>query len=104
MTIHYEDKGKLFADVIKKEAVPIVVQTMTNVIRGKIHVLPGRRFKDEINRLEDFFAITDAVIYTPSGKELYRCEFLTASKDKIVWIFPEQELPLGENESNLLPD
>jgi len=100
MTIHFDEKGKFFTDIIRKEAVSIVIQTMTNVIRGKIHVMPGRRFKDEINRLEDFFAITDAVIYNPSGKEIYRCEFLTASKDKIVWIFPEQDLPEGDGGGN----
>ncbi len=101
MTIHFDEKGKFFTDVIRKEAIPIVVQTMTNVIRGKIHVMPSRRFKDEINRLEDFFAITDAVIYNPAGKELYRCEFMAVSRDKIVWIFPEQELPELESEGNL---
>ncbi len=101
MTIHFDEKGKFFTDVIRKDAVPIVVQTMTNIIKGKIHVMPGRRFKDEINRLEDFFAITDAVIYSPAGKEIYRCEFMTASKDKIVWIFPEQELPGPDTGGNL---
>ena len=101
MTIHFDEKGKFFTDVIRKEAIQIVVQTMTNVIRGKIHLMPGRRFKDEINRLEDFFAITDAVIYNPAGKELYRCEFLTASRDKIVWIFPEPEFPEPEGGGNL---
>jgi len=101
MTIHFDEKGKFFTDVIRKEAIPIVVQTMTNVVRGKIYVMPGRRFKDEINRLEDFFAITDAVIYSPTGKELYRCEFMVASRDKIVWIFPEQELPKPENGGDL---
>ncbi len=100
MTIHFDEKGKFFTDVIRKDAIPIVVQTMTNVIRGKIHVIPGRRFKDEINRLEEFFAITDAIIYNPAGKELYRCEFLTASRDKIVWIFPEQELPEHDSGDN----
>jgi hypothetical protein len=101
MTIHFDDKGKFFTDVIRKEAVSIVVQTMTNVIRGKIHVMPDRRFKDEINRLDDFFAITDAVIYNSAGKELYRCEFLAVSRDKIVWIFPEQELPQSDAGGNL---
>jgi hypothetical protein len=101
MTIHFDEKGKIFTDVIKKEAIPIVVQTMTNIIRGKIHIMPGRRFKDEINRLEDFFAITDAVIYSPAGKEIYRCEFMTASKDNIVWIFPEQEPAKPDSEGNL---
>jgi hypothetical protein len=101
MTIHFDEKGKFFTDVIRKEAIPSVVQTMTNVIRGKIHVMPGRRFKDEINRLEDFFAITEAVIYNAAGKELYRCEFMVASRDKIVWIFPEQELPKPDSGDNL---
>lgn len=101
MTIHFDEKGKYFTDVIKKDAIPIVVQTMTNVIRGKIHVIPGRRIKDEISRLDDYFAVTDAVIYSPAGKELYRCEFMTISRDKIVWIFPEQEHPGSESRGNL---
>jgi len=93
MTIHIDDKGKFYTDIIKKESVSVIVQTMTNLIRGTIHIMPGRRFKDEINRLEEFFAITDATIYNPAGKEVYRCEFLTARRDKIVWIFPEQNQP-----------
>jgi hypothetical protein len=101
MTIHFDEKGKYFTDVIQKVAIRIVLQTMTNIVRGKIHIMPNRRFKDEINRLEDFFAITEAVIYGPAGEELYRCDFLSASRDKIVWIFPEQELPEPESGGNL---
>jgi hypothetical protein len=99
MAIHYDDKGKFFTDIVNKEPVQVIIQTETHVVRGKIHVMPGRRVKDEINRLDDFFAVTEAAVYSQSGKEIYRCNFLAINRDKIVWLLPEDELQKSENEA-----
>jgi len=92
MTISFDEKGKFYTDIINKESVQVILQTLTNVIRGKIHIMPGRRLKDEINRLDEFFAMTEATVYTPAGKKMYSCKFIAVNREKIVWLLPESEL------------
>ncbi|MCC7129227.1 MAG: hypothetical protein B6D39_05860 [Anaerolineae bacterium UTCFX2] len=92
MTIHFDQKGKFFTDIVNKEPVQVIIQTETNVVRGKIHLAPESRLKDEINSLDRFFAVTDAVVYNSSGKEMYRCNFISLNREKIIWILPEAEL------------
>ena len=64
----------------------------SNIIRGKIHIMPENRIKDEINRLEFFFAVTDAIVYAPAGNEMYHCKFIAINRDRIIWILPEAEI------------
>jgi len=97
MTIRFDDKGKFFTDVVNKEAVQVIIQTTTNVLRGKIHIVPGRRLKDEINQFEGFFAVTEAIVYNPAGKEIYRSKFVTVNREMIIWVLPENELNQPES-------
>ncbi|MCC6957910.1 MAG: hypothetical protein IT316_14015 [Anaerolineales bacterium] len=92
MAIHFDEKGKFFTDIVTKEPVQVIIQTETNVVRGKIHTMPDRRLKDEINHLDKFFVVTDAVVYNTTGKEMYRCNFIAINLEKIIWILPEEEL------------
>jgi len=48
MTIEYDDKGKFFTEVVKKLPVSVVIQTVTHMIRGFVHVREGERFKNEL--------------------------------------------------------
>jgi Family of unknown function (DUF6812) len=97
MSIHFDEKGKFFTDVISKESVPVIVETPTSRIQGFIHIRPGTRLKDEINQAEPFFAVTEATIFDIKGKEIYRCDFLAISREHIVWILPEDQLVKNEN-------
>jgi len=92
MSIRYDDKGKFFTDFVNKESVQVIIRTDTNIIRGKIHIMPENRIKDEINRLEYFFAVTDAIVFEPSGNEMYQCKFIAINRDQIIWILPEAEI------------
>jgi len=92
MSIRYDEKGKFFTDIVDKEAVQVIIKTDSNVIRGKIHIIPEACIKDEINRLEFFFAVTDATIYAPTGAEMYHCNFIAINRERIIWILPESEL------------
>lgn len=98
MPISGNETTKYFTDLIQKEAVPVVIQTMTNVIHGKIHTIPGRRIKDQVNQFEDFIAVTDALVLSPTGKEMFRCKFMALARDKIVWLTPESEIDRGFKE------
>jgi hypothetical protein len=92
MSIHFDEKGKFFTNVVNKEAIQVIIQTTTNVVRGKIHIMPGHRLKDEINQLDEFLAVTEATVYNPSGKEMYHCEFIAINREMIVWLLPESDL------------
>lgn len=92
MTTHYDEKGKFFTDVISKEPVPVIIQTITNRIHGMMHVRHESRLKDELNNEETFIALTDATIYDIVGKEQqYQRGFLAINRASIVWLVLEAE-------------
>jgi len=88
MTIEYDDKGKYYTNVIQKVAVPSMVQTTTNLIRGLIHVRHDERLKDELENDEQFIAVTEVSVCNAEGKVIYSGPFLAVQKSQIVWIMP----------------
>ena len=91
MTVRYDDKGKYFTDVIAKDVIPSTIQTLVSRIQGNIHVRVNERVKDELNRDEQFLAITDANIFNLQGQKLYEAEFMLINRDHVVWILPDEE-------------
>ena len=67
MTIEYDDKGKVFTDVVSKVAIPAIVQTTQQLIRGNVHVHRDERLKDELDRDELFLAMTDVSVIAANG-------------------------------------
>ncbi len=92
MNEQFDEKGKIYTNVIAKVPVPVTIQTLTHRIHGDIYVRPGERLKDELNGSEEFLALTDACVYTDDSKEIFRCHFLTLSIRQIVWLIPDDEL------------
>ena len=92
MNTRYDEKGKFYTNIIAKEDIEAIIQTDQGRIVGTIHIRPEARLKDEINRSEQFFAVTDAIVYDVSGDELYQCSFMTINRDHIVWIIPNEDL------------
>lgn len=92
MTIHFDEKGKFFTDVVTKEPIPTTIQTLTHRVHGSIHVRQGDRLKDTLVKAELFLAITEATVYSLQGKVLYETDFLVVHRDHIVWLLPDHEL------------
>jgi len=92
MTIRFDDKGKFFTDVVSKEAIPVLIQTVPHRIQGVIYVLPGERLKDGLNAEDEFVAVTDARVYDPLGKLLFYSTFLAVRRDHISWIAPLSDI------------
>lgn len=90
MDFQYDEKGKIFTEIIPKESVRVVVQTVTNRIVGYFHARSDNRLKDELNNIRDeqFIAITDATVLDAQGDELYRSDFLALNRSHIVWLIP----------------
>ena len=59
MSIEYDEKGKIFTDVVSKIAVYATIQTTTNMMRGRIHIRRDQRVKDELDQNESFLALTE---------------------------------------------
>jgi hypothetical protein len=90
MTIEYDEKGKVFTDIVSKVSIFVTVQTTTHMMRGRMHVQRDRRVKDELDRNENFLALTDVHVQGADGQTLFHCPFLAVRRDHIVWVMPEQ--------------
>ena len=91
MTIEYDEKGKIFTDIVPKVAIPAVVQTTQQLVRGNVHVRQDERLKDELDRDELFLAMTDANIIGADGQVLHESRFLAVRRAQIVWVMPARE-------------
>ena len=90
MTIEYDDKGKIFTDIVSKIAIYATIQTTTHLMRGRIHVRRDQRFKDELDLDESFLALTDVSVLASDGQVLFQAPFIALKRTHIVWAIPEQ--------------
>lgn len=90
MTIEYDEHGKIFTDIVSKVSIYVTIQTTTHMMRGRMHVRRDQRVKDELDREENFLALTDVQVQGPDGQTLFHSPFLAVRRDHIVWVMPEQ--------------
>jgi hypothetical protein len=89
----FEEKGKIYTQVVSKTPVRILLQTATNRIRGNMHVKKGERLKDELDAVIHFLAVTDADVFDSAGEKLlFKANFMAVNREQIIWVFPEEEL------------
>jgi hypothetical protein len=93
MSIEYDNKGKVFTRIVRKDAVYVRVQTATHQIQGEIYLSQDRRIKDQLELVEKFIAVTSAKVYDLSGKLAYEATFVTLNRDQIIWLALEDEPP-----------
>jgi hypothetical protein len=92
MSVRIDAKGKTYTDVVRKEDIIVLIQTVTNLVHGQMYLRPGLRLKDELNgTAETFIALTDAEVYNANGQVLVRSQFLTINKAHIIWVRPDEE-------------
>ena len=97
MAIEYDEKGKIFTDIVTKVALYATVQTTMHMLRGHIHVRRDERVKDELDRDEPFLAMTEVSVLGSDGQTLYQVPFLAVRRAHIVWVIPEQQ-PVEEKQ------
>jgi hypothetical protein len=90
MSIEYDEKGKMFTDIVSKVAVQATIQTTTHRMRGLLHIRRDQRIKDELNHNENFLALTEVSILGPDGQSLFQAPFVAVQRAQIVWVIPEQ--------------
>jgi hypothetical protein len=89
MSIEYDEKGKIFTDIVSKIAVYATIQTTTHRMRGRIHIRRDQRVKDELDREESFLAFTEVTVFSEDGKVLFEAPFVAIQREHIVWVIPE---------------
>jgi len=88
----FEDKGKIFTDIVRTQKANVVIHTtMNTTIHGHLHVRLDNRLKDELDMDKPFVAITDAIILDPQGNQVYKTDFIAVNRSQIVYIFPINE-------------
>ena len=78
-------------DFIRKDQIPVLIQTISGMIQGYVYVRQGRRVVDELNHGEPFIAVTDAQFYDGNGVVVAGSYFITVNRAHIVWIRPDGE-------------
>ena len=96
MSIEYDEKGKIFTDVVSKIAVNATIQTTTHLMRAQIHVRRDQRVIDELDLNESFLALTEVSVLGSDGQTLLQAPFLALRRTQIVWVIPEQKTEEGE--------
>lgn len=99
MVTEFDDKGKFFTNVITKKSEKATIQTHDQRIHGEIHIRMDERILDELNKPDEFIAITNAIVFDLQGTPVYTTRFLAVNKKQIVWILPDidMEFPTKEN-------
>ena len=91
MSIEYDEKGKIFTDIVSKIAIFATIQTTTHLMRGRIHVRKDQRVIDELDLNENFLPLTDVSVLGADGQTLFQAPFMALQRSHIVWVFPEQK-------------
>jgi hypothetical protein len=97
MTIEYDEKGKIFTDIVSKVAVQATIQTTTHLMHGNIHVRRDQRIKDELDSDEKFLAITDVDVQGADGEVIFHAPFLAVKRSHIIWVIPEHDKQEGHS-------
>jgi hypothetical protein len=92
MTINYDEKGKIYTNIVAKEAILARIQTTTHYMEGEIHVRPDCRLKDELDLDEPFLALTNVSVFDANQEVLFRTSFMAIRRDQLVWVTLEDEI------------
>lgn len=97
MITHFDDKGKIFTEVVQKVPVRVAIQLSTQLVRGTLHIQSEKRIKEEMNDPESFLALTGVDVFSFDGKEkLFSSDFLAVNKAHIIWIHTEADRKTGK--------
>lgn len=92
MTIFYDEKGKLYTNIVLKQAQQVKIQTTNQFLTGTIHIREEFRLKDELDLPEPFLAMTGVKVFSPKGEIELFANFLAVRRDQIVWVSEDEDL------------
>lgn len=74
---------------VVKEKIQVIVITTAMRLEGEMHVVPGGRLLDEVNKERGFLPVTNVTIYDVSGENVIdTLDFIAVNRNQIVLIAP----------------
>jgi hypothetical protein len=72
-----------------KETLPVTILTLQGYrLVGEIHVTPGSRLTDEVNREQTFLPFTHVSVFNPEGQLMTTMEFMLVNKNNVILVAP----------------
>jgi hypothetical protein len=92
MVTHFDEKGKIYTDIIQKQAVWVTIQLPQSRVHGAVFLRSNERIKEALDEAGLFLAITQVEIFTMDGSTLdKKTNFLAVNKSQIIWVMPDSE-------------
>ena len=85
--IEYDEKGKVFSRIVRKDTLRTRIQTTHGQVIGNLHIHPDHRLKDEVMS-DPFLAVTQAELTDASGQLRESVDLILINRDHIVWLVP----------------
>ena len=99
MYTQFDEKGKIFTNVVNKKKIKSIIQTTSGRVEGYMYIKLDGRLSDELNRADAFLPVTDATVFTESGEKWQEVSFIAIRFSQIVWVVPiEEESAENKNE------
>lgn len=90
MVTQFDEKGKIYTNIIQKQPIWVTIQLASNRIHGLIHIPPDGRLKEELDDQPIFLAVTQADVLSVDGKEIIlSSRFIAVNKTQIIWLTPD---------------
>ena len=96
MAINYDEKGKIFTDIIPKKPVKAKIQTVSHYIEGEVYIRNENRLKDELDLDEPFLAVTNASVFKSNHKLFFRTKFIGIRREQIVWVTTMEDVEMDD--------
>jgi hypothetical protein len=78
-----------------KDTLSVTICTLQGYrLVGEMHITPGSRLTDEVNREQNFLPFTQVSVYNGEGYLITTTEFMLVNKHNVIWMAPTQ---VGEN-------
>ncbi len=92
MNTHFDEKGKIYTDVIQKVPVWVTIQLPNQRVHGLLHIRSEKRIKEEMDDPENFLALTQVEVFSYDGQDLlFATRFLAINKANVIWILADTD-------------
>jgi hypothetical protein len=92
MVTHFDEKGKIYTDIIQKQAIWVTIQLPQSRIHGAVFLRSNERIKEALDEAGPFLALTQVEVLSTDGQTVdKKANFLVVNKSQIIWLMPDSE-------------
>ena len=92
MVTHFDENGKIYTDIIQKQAIWVMIQLSQSRIHGAVFLRSNERIKEALDEAGPFLALTQVEVLSADGQTVdKKANFLVVNKSQIIWLMPDSE-------------